>query len=259
MLSALKINEVIQEIIQPANGKQDLLKRGELLKVLSEEYKNVKIAEMVNMKPQAVEQGLMLANASEQVKDLVRSGAISPTAAIGALRSERSGGPPAYDVLSAMVEEAKRIGKTHATAKHSLHPIARSPSGRMTLAAEEWRARCGIKKLAQDDTYGCGVACLAMVLGCDYSRARTQFIKLGLGVRRSSRPALSTTSREMHMAIASAGLITEARRWRGWENFQGLGILKVRDDWRGAKDDYTAYLPTPWGAAHTAFAESIAN
>lgn len=105
----------------------------------------------------------------------------------------------------------------------------------MTLAAEEWRARCGVKKLAQDDTYGCGVACLAMVLGCEYSRARTQFIKLGLGVRRSSRPALSTTSREMHMAISSAGLITEARRWRGWENFQGLGILKVRDDWRGAK------------------------
>lgn len=135
MLSALKINEVIQEIIQPANGKQDLLKRGELLKVLSEEYKNVKIAEMVNMKPQAVEQGLMLANASEQVKDLVRSGAISPTAAIGALRSERSGGPPAYDVLSAMVEEAKRIGKTHATAKHSLHPIGNGPTRKVISEA----------------------------------------------------------------------------------------------------------------------------
>ncbi|WAT32239.1 hypothetical protein [Pseudomonas sp. GXZC] len=36
------------------------------------------------------------------------------------------------------------------------------------------------------------------------------------------------------MAISSVGLLSEAKRWKGWHQFHGLGVLKVRDDWRGA-------------------------
>lgn len=99
----------------------------------------------------------------------------------------------------------------------------------------EWQAQCGIKKLIQLDEYGCGVACLAMVLGITYEQARQRFISIGLGIRRGCRPAFSTSSGEMRMAVASSGLIIDARRWKGWSSFSGLGILKVRDDWRGAK------------------------
>ncbi|HBO8004302.1 TPA: hypothetical protein L5C29_003211 [Pseudomonas aeruginosa] len=97
-----------------------------------------------------------------------------------------------------------------------------------------WQARCGITKVQQTDGYGCGAACLAMVTGMTYAEAREHFVSIGLGVRRSCRPPLSTSSREMRMAVASSGLIVEARRWKGWDSFEGLGILKVRDDWRGA-------------------------
>lgn len=99
----------------------------------------------------------------------------------------------------------------------------------------DWQARCGIQKIVQTDNYGCGIACLAMVTGTPYDHAREHFNQLGLGVRRSCRPAYSTSSREMLGILASTGLIVDARRWRGWNAFHGLGVLKVRDDWRGKK------------------------
>lgn len=99
----------------------------------------------------------------------------------------------------------------------------------------DWQARCGIQKIVQTDEYGCGIACLAMVTGTTYESARQKFNALGLGIRRSGRPAYSTSSREMLQALASTGLIIDSRRWGGWRAFHGLGVLKVRDDWRGAK------------------------
>lgn len=106
----------------------------------------------------------------------------------------------------------------------------------LILDPGQWQVHCGIQKLTQteSDPYGCGVACLAMVSGMSFAEARSQFINIGLGVRRSHRVAFSTSSREMRMAIASVGLLSDAKRWNGWDQFHGLGVLKVRDDWRGA-------------------------
>lgn len=100
--------------------------------------------------------------------------------------------------------------------------------------AEDWQSKCGIQKIVQTDRFGCGIASLAMVTGTPYDSARQCFNELGLGVRRSCRPAYSTSGREMHYALAASGLLVESRRWRGWGAFHGLGVLKVRDDWRGA-------------------------
>ncbi|WP_267400388.1 hypothetical protein [Pseudomonas sp. GM_Psu_2] len=41
---------------------------------------------------------------------------------------------------------------------------------------------------------------------------------------------------ELAWAIASKGLLVEQRRWRGWDALEGLAVVKVRDDWRGAKN-----------------------
>lgn len=99
----------------------------------------------------------------------------------------------------------------------------------------DWQSRCGIQKIVQTDHYGCGVACLAMVIGVPYEHARQQFNEIGYGVKRSGRPPYSTSSREMQFALARTGLIVEPRRWKGWESFYGLGVMKMKDDWRGAK------------------------
>lgn len=97
-----------------------------------------------------------------------------------------------------------------------------------------WHERCGIQKIRQLDPYGCGVACLAMVTGTSYEQSREAFNRHGLGVRRKSRPPYSTASWEMRMVVEVSGLLVSTRRWSGWDSFQGLGVLKVRDDWRGA-------------------------
>lgn len=105
-------------------------------------------------------------------------------------------------------------------------------------AGDCWQSMCGIQKIIQTDRYGCGIACLAMVTGTTYENARHRFNELGLGARRRCRPAYSTSSREMLHALAVSGLIVDSRRWRGWSAFHGLGVLKVRDDWRGAKNQW---------------------
>lgn len=100
----------------------------------------------------------------------------------------------------------------------------------------DWAARVHPAKVTQEDAYGCGAACLAMVAGVSYDRARAHFVTLGLGAHRRGRPPLSTNTTEMAWAIASIGLLVEQRPWRGWDALVGLAVLKVRDDWRGAKN-----------------------
>lgn len=100
----------------------------------------------------------------------------------------------------------------------------------------DWVARVHLAKVTQEDAYGCGAECLAMVAGFSYDRARAHFVTLGLGERRCGRPPLATNMTELAWAIASKGLLVEQRRWRGWDALEGLAVLKVRDDWRGAKN-----------------------
>lgn len=72
-----------------------------------------------------------------------------------------------------------------------------------------------------------------MVTGRSYSQARQDFAGLGFTARRTGRPALAVTLAELRMAVFSAGHIAEPRRWKGWNSFEGLGIFKMKDDWRG--------------------------
>ncbi|HGM8090047.1 TPA: hypothetical protein ACKP9S_006478 [Pseudomonas aeruginosa] len=99
----------------------------------------------------------------------------------------------------------------------------------------EWQRKCGIIRVAQEDDYGCGVACLAMVTGRSYAEARKDFVALGLADRRAGRPALGVSVGELRMAVSAAGLIAEPRRWKGWDSVDGLGIFKMKADWRGPK------------------------
>lgn len=97
----------------------------------------------------------------------------------------------------------------------------------------DWQARCGVQKLLTDGYYS-GVACLAMVGGVSFETARRIFVEAGLGVGRPGRPAFSTNISEMRMAVAMTGLLQQTKRWRGWDDFSGLGILKMKADWCGA-------------------------
>lgn len=94
------------------------------------------------------------------------------------------------------------------------------------MTSSNWMESCGVNKLMIEDSYGCGTACLAMATGQPYAAAREHFQRVGLGLRRKSRPPFSTAGYEMQMAIATSGLYTEMKKWAGWNNFNGLGCLK---------------------------------
>lgn len=104
--------------------------------------------------------------------------------------------------------------------------VGHSSGCRFTMTPCDWVVSCGVTKLMIEDSYGCGTACLAMATGKTYAAAREHFLKVGLGVRRKSRPPFSTAGYEMQMAIATAGLYTEKKKWAGWNSFSGLGCLK---------------------------------
>lgn len=92
----------------------------------------------------------------------------------------------------------------------------------------DWEQNCAFTKIVQQDSYGCGVACLAMAAGITYEDARALFVRVGLGQRRKNKPAFSTNLSDLAMALSVAGLVNVPRRWKGWNHFKGLGVIKIR-------------------------------
>ena len=92
----------------------------------------------------------------------------------------------------------------------------------------DWQRHCAFSKIVQQDSYGCGVACLAMAAGISYEEARALFVRVGLGQRRKHKPAFSTNLSDLAMALSVAGLVSVPRRWKGWSHLKGLGVIKIR-------------------------------
>lgn len=94
----------------------------------------------------------------------------------------------------------------------------------------EWERTCRIKKVIQEDPYGCGVACLAMVANTDYPTARLTFLSFGFGSenRRHGKQPFSSNFAELIVALGEHRLDARMHRWQGWDQFQGIGIIKVR-------------------------------
>lgn len=92
----------------------------------------------------------------------------------------------------------------------------------------DWQSACAVPKVHQCEEYGCGVACLSMVAGLEYPAAREIFVNAGMGRRRGGKAPLSTNMADLSTTLTIAGLANAPRKWNGWNNFRGLGIIKVR-------------------------------
>lgn len=110
-------------------------------------------------------------------------------------------------------------------------PISYPPS--------DWQSACAVSKVTAEESYGSGVAALAMVAGIDYLAGRAIFARCGLAQRRKNKPALATNLSEMATAVATAGLMCEPRRWQGWQRFRGLGIVKIEQPAAGRRGRWT--------------------
>lgn len=92
-------------------------------------------------------------------------------------------------------------------------------------SAGAWEATCQTRLVRQQGATDCGVACVAMAAGIDYDRARATFAELGLA--RPPRPFASNFT-DLVRAFRAVGVEGRMRRWRSWDDFRGVGVLKVR-------------------------------
>ena len=86
---------------------------------------------------------------------------------------------------------------------------------------------CRTKWVLQEDAYGCGVACLAMVSGAPYSAVRALFVRRGMGEKRIGHRPFASNFRQLMAIGAELGLSCSMKRWKGWNSFDGVGIIKV--------------------------------
>lgn len=93
---------------------------------------------------------------------------------------------------------------------------------------DDWQARCGVQKSVQTDRYGCGVACLAMVTGWTYQRAREHFVSQGLGKRRYTTALLYEFGRDEDGGGHGRTSDSDSPV-AGWADLHGLAIVKLRD------------------------------
>lgn len=99
----------------------DAVSRAEAyLKLHNQNFTNQQIADRCGKKSaEHVAQMLLLAEAEEEVKALVRADKISATVVIDKIRDQRAGGRNHLDVCREMIDIAERAGKAKATQKHS--------------------------------------------------------------------------------------------------------------------------------------------
>lgn len=87
-----------------------------------------------------------------------------------------------------------------------------------------WERKFETRLTRQRQATDCGVACLSMVARVTYETAHSTFSALGYETKH--RP-MATNFRQMEIALSEHGLISRRLRWRGWDAFLGLGVLKV--------------------------------
>jgi ABC-type bacteriocin/lantibiotic exporter with double-glycine peptidase domain len=105
---------------------------------------------------------------------------------------------------------------------------------------EDWASTCRITNVMQEDTFGCGVACLAMIAKLDYASARLTFLSYGFGSenRPNGRAPFATNFKELLLVLGEHTLDARMKRWRGWDQFEGIGIIKVKCGPGARKNDW---------------------
>jgi hypothetical protein len=105
---------------------------------------------------------------------------------------------------------------------------------------EDWESTCRITKVMQEDTFGCGVACLAMVAKIYYAEAKRTFIKHGLDSenRPDRRKPFATIFQQLIRVLDDHTPGSKKEPWRGWDRFEGVGIIKVECRPKGGNGDW---------------------
>lgn len=105
----------------------------------------------------------------------------------------------------------------------SFDGVVAEPIVSWDLDSTNWRSVCRAQHTLQQDSYGCGVACLAMVAGVPYAEVRALCVDLGLGEKRGRKHPFATNFRDLTAVATQMGLNATMRRWNGWDALNGIG------------------------------------
>lgn len=107
MLTAQDALEV--DHVSRAEGYHTLIKQGLPI---------AKIAERIDKSVEHINQNLLIVEADEVVKQLIRDDRVKSTAVITLIKEEKQGGMPHGKAVAEMIKNAELLGKTNATLKH---------------------------------------------------------------------------------------------------------------------------------------------
>lgn len=142
MVSEFKGNsaDAVAMMIKTSEGKPLLpLQRAEGYKRLAgQNWSNSQIAELLGCSAQNVDRLLLLANAEENIKQLVREEKVSATVTIDVLMELRGTDQDPYERLVAMVEQAHAAGRSRATGKEAAQAL-----GKFKVTPKEAKAAFG--------------------------------------------------------------------------------------------------------------------
>lgn len=132
--------DAVVMMIKTSEGKPLLpLQRAEGYKRLAgQNWNNNQIAEQLGCSAQNVDRLLLLANAEENIKQLVREEKVSATVTIDVLMELRGTDQDPYERLVAMVEQAHAAGRSRATGKEAAQAL-----GKFKVTPKEAKAAFG--------------------------------------------------------------------------------------------------------------------
>lgn len=109
-----------------------------------------------------------------------------------------------------------------------------------------------IKRVIQEDSTGCGIACIAMVAGISYAEAKQ--ITLNNEILKKSVKNFYTTTKDLVNVLNSIGIeSSKGRKVRYWSSINtisivGINFLETTDTWHWVlfiPDEDTGYVLDP--------------
>lgn len=96
---------------------------------------------------------------------------------------------------------------------------------------QNWYPLSEIYRLKQKDDTGCGLACVAMIVGASYHDVKKQFIKQ---IRKIPRN-FGTTADELHLLLNEYDFLAEPfenkDKWSDYEGVSIIGVFSSRPHW----------------------------
>lgn len=105
--------------------------------------------------------------------------------------------------------------------------------------------RTMVRRILQEDSTGCGLACVAMVAGTSYAKVKAIAIRLGIA---GERPPYYTSAKNLSMLMRELGLRSSKERMLSdWKAFSSPSIVGINFNEKHRTWHWVVYVPSADG------------